>query len=74
MGAVAKVHVRLIGEGIAVSRPVEAIKMSSDTFKIVEPEDRDMEEWEFHSGTIVRCETRLSEGEVYLLAVEKISD
>jgi hypothetical protein len=49
-----------IGEGITVSRPVKTIPRSLHTFKIVEPEDPELEEWEFHSRSVVRCEARIS--------------
>ena len=66
-----KVYVRLLDEGVDVSRPTEAVQLAGSLYKLLptpnyDPED---ETWEFPPGSIVRVEKRQgSEGE-HLLAV-----
>jgi hypothetical protein len=67
-----ELHVRLLNEGTAVSRPTRALSMGGGTFKILATPDYDPEEeeWEFVPGTIVRSERRLDENGEYLLAAK----
>lgn len=54
------IHVRLLGEGVDVWRPVEARQLSESTFKIAaEPVPED-ESWSFQPGDIVVAEHRSS--------------
>ena len=54
------IHVRLLGEGINVWRPVQALQLSESTFQIAaEPVPED-ESWSFQPGDIVVAEHRLS--------------
>lgn len=67
------IYVRLLNEGIDVSRPTEAVDLGEGLFKILLTRDYDPEdeEWEFPAGSIVECErVQSAEGE-YLLAVKK---
>lgn len=67
------IYVRLLNEGADVVRPVDAIEMSSNVYKILESNkyDQEDEEWEFTPGTIVRCEEEKREGDI-LVAKEKV--
>lgn len=73
-----KIYVRLLNEGTEVFRPVNAVRVTDDTYTLgdewgYDPSD---EEWEFPPGTTVRVETReLMEGVVpkkQLVAVEVV--
>jgi hypothetical protein len=59
-----QVFVALFDEGVAVWRPVEAVRLSGDTFRLLEDQARDSDEkWEFLPGEVIRCELRdLSDG------------
>lgn len=67
------VFVRLLDEGVEVSRPTEAEVLPKGLYRILanasyRPEE---ERWEFPPGAIVRCSIRTDEsGAAYLLAVK----
>lgn len=67
------IYMPLIGEGVAVARPVHAISLGQDRFEIpkdtVVPGD---ECWMFQPGEQVRCEARRDARGVYWFAVERI--
>ena len=57
-----RIHVELLDEGVRCWRPVEAEKLSEDTYRITEkaPED---EVWEFNAGDVVRCRAEVMAGD-----------
>jgi hypothetical protein len=57
------VYVRLLNEAVDVWRPVEAVDEGHDVFRIVGPQTDADEEWEFPSGSLVRCTSKSIEGE-----------
>ena len=60
---VATIYLPLLNEGTDCWRPVEAIELGSDLFRIVSQKPED-EEWPYRSGEVVRCRWRqFSEGE-----------
>ncbi len=65
------VFVRLLNEGIDVSRPTDAEDLGDGRFRILPTTnyDPDDEIWEFPPGTIVCVELRRGERGEYLLAV-----
>ena len=68
-----EIYIQLLGEGTKVYRPVPAIKIDNDIFKIGgdgihDPED---EEWEFKPGTIVIVERKKLEGKNVLVAIKE---
>jgi hypothetical protein len=63
-----------IGEGITVSRPVKTIPISLHTFKSVEPEEPELEEWEFSFPFSRAMRSTDIKEKGYLLAVEKVSN
>jgi len=73
-----KIYVRLLNEGVDVYRPVKAIEIDSNTYKIegdhVSAYKNDLEEWEFRKNDVVRCEYKyLQEGakdKLFLVAVQ----
>ena len=65
------IYVRLIDEGIEVSRPVSAQEISAGHFRI-EGSIPDGENWEFVPGDIVTCIKLEREDGSFLLAEEKI--
>lgn len=67
-----RIYVRLLDEGTAVWRPVEAERLGDDALCIVpnQPKDDDAEQWEFSPGDIVRCQLEELSGERVLVAVE----
>ena len=67
-----KIYIQLLGEGTIVYRPVPALKMEHNIYKIEgydihDPED---EEWEFIPGTVVIVKERTLEEEIVLVAVK----
>lgn len=65
------IYVRLLGEGIQVYRPVQALQIASNIYvvggaDIYDPED---EEWEFLPGARVVVEERILEGQSALIAI-----
>jgi hypothetical protein len=68
------VFVRLIGEGTQVFRPVPAVRLDQRTFRLAAPANHDLEdeEWEFESGTVVRCERRMIEGRDVFVAISRV--
>ena len=59
----ATIYLPLLNEGTDCWRPVEAIELGSDLFRIVSQKPED-EEWPYRSGEVVRCRWRqFSEGE-----------
>ena len=65
------IYVRLLDEGVEVSRPTRAMVLESGLLKVLptpsyDPND---ETWEFPPGAIVRGEKRRDDSGEYLLAV-----
>ena len=63
------IYVRLLDEGTDVWRPVDAIELSQDRYRLIGERDAD-ERWEFESGSTVRVEKRNFESKPALVAVE----
>ena len=72
MSAVTQVYVYLLDEGTDAWRPVDAIPVAGDIYKLVakhhDPED---EHWEFATGDELRCEARRLSSGMHLVAVAK---
>jgi hypothetical protein len=65
------IYVTLLDEGIDVWRPVEAQRLSPDTWLIVDQDyDPSTERWEFEPGTAVRCRKEKRDGRQILVATE----
>ena len=65
------IYVALLDEGIDVWRPVEAQRLSPDTYLIVDKDyDPRAERWEFEPGTVVRCRKENRDGRQLLVATE----
>ena len=65
------IYVALLDEGIDVWRPVEAQKVSPDSYLIVDQRyDPRTERWEFEPGTVVRCREKNRDGRRILIATE----
>jgi hypothetical protein len=70
-----EIYVALLDEGVNVWRPAPALKVGSDRYVILRPDDYDpdFEVWEFPPGTMVECEMkRISDGEI-LAAVRPVA-
>jgi hypothetical protein len=66
------VYVSLLHEGVDVWRPVEAIRLSENVYRLRGPVSED-ENWQFQPDDVVRCEEkRLSDGPAFC-AVERIA-
>ena len=51
------IYVRLLGECVDVWRPVRAIPIEGNVYRILEQTyDRDQEGWEFEPGEAVECQ------------------
>jgi len=70
----ATIYVYLLNEGTPCWRPVEAVTVEGDTYRILSTNaDSEDEEWEFNTGDLVRCEHKsFSGGEEGLVAVERL--
>ncbi len=69
------IYIQLLNEGTEVYRPVPAIKIKNNIYKlqgfdIYNPKD---EIWEFSPGTYVQVEKRNLDGENVLIAIQKLS-
>ncbi|ODA36620.1 hypothetical protein [Planctopirus hydrillae] len=69
-GDTSVVYVELINEGTFVLRPVEAVNVSENCFKILELNisSSDVEEWMFLPGSVVECAWEEHEGELLMVA------
>jgi hypothetical protein len=64
------IHVALLNDGTECWRPVDAVQIDEDVYRILTPSIED-EEWLFNTGDVVRCRARLSfDGKPFLEAYE----
>jgi len=70
-----EIHVRLLGEGVEVSRPTKAIRVGWRRYKILPTPDYDTaeEDWEFKPDSIVRLKKCHGDSGQYFLAVSPIN-
>jgi hypothetical protein len=67
------IYVALLDEGTDCWRPVDAVQLNKDTYRIVNPPIED-ERWQFESGDVVHCRERVfADGELLLEAFELAS-
>lgn len=66
MTSVAQIYMALLDEGVDVWRPVQAERLSGNTYRILgQPYDRSVESWQFEPGDVVLCEmVESSEGRI----------
>jgi hypothetical protein len=74
MDNIVQIYIKLLGEKLEVWRPVEALKMGNDTYKIISPNpEPKIEKWQFKRGDLVQCEDKVfSDGTKGVIAVKKI--
>lgn len=74
MDKIVQIYTKLLGEKMEVWRPVEAVKMGNDSYKIISPNpEPKIEKWEFSKGDLVQCENKIfSNGDKGVIAVKKI--
>jgi hypothetical protein len=71
-----QIYVYLLNEGVDVWRPVDAVQVNENVYRIVarnpDPED---EQWEFNFGDLVRCKERQSilENKIFPAAYELVA-
>jgi hypothetical protein len=64
------IYIRLLDEGTDVWRPVHALRIEGNRFRILDSKPED-ETWPVESGQFVRCEERtFSDGTVGLVAID----
>lgn len=66
-----EIYVALLGEGVDVWRPVAAVRVAEGLYRIVGAPADDTENWQFPTGTLVRCKLREFEGGTHLVAYER---
>ena len=66
------IHVYLFDEGVDVWRPVEAERLGGDLYRITS-EVQYEERWEFTTGEIVRCISKVLSGGECLVAVARVA-
>jgi len=68
------IYVYLLSEGTDVWRPVNAVHLYENLYRITSPKIED-EQWQFESGDLVRCKEKSSEtNEPFLAAFERVLD
>lgn len=72
--SIKEIYVNLLKEGVSVVRPVDAIEISPNVYRILESNiyNSDDEEWEFLPGTTVECQEEAREGKKLLVAKKRI--
>lgn len=70
-----QIYVRLLREKLEIWRPVEAMKLGKNTYKIISPNpEPKLEKWEFERGDVVQCEIKeFSDGKEGEIAIKKLS-
>ncbi|HTX75655.1 MAG TPA: shikimate kinase [Terracidiphilus sp.] len=68
----ATIYVELLREGTPCWRPVNAERLSGDTFRIVDPVPND-ETWAFQPGQVVRCRQQALQDGLGLVAFESVN-
>jgi hypothetical protein len=65
------VLVRLLGEGTVVYRPSPATRIADKVYRLGPSEGYDPEDehWEFPPGSTVRCEARMFDGSLVMVAI-----
>lgn len=65
------IYLALLDEGIDVWRPVQAERVSPDSYRIVDQDcDAATGTWEFEPGAVVRCGKENRDGRQILVATE----
>lgn len=64
------IYIELLDEGVDVWRPVEAVLIDEDWYRISSRKLDPSEQWAFQTGDVVRCETRQLSGGLVRVAVE----
>ena len=74
MEKIIQIYINLLNEGTDVRRPVFAVNIKNDIYKILEDNkyDKENEEWEFVPGDTVLCENQKRTDGDMLVAVKKI--
>ena len=71
------IHVALLDEGVAVWRPVPALRIDAaeDRYVLLRPDDfdPDVERWEFPPGSVVEAEARPTAEGLILTAVRAVA-
>jgi hypothetical protein len=72
--AIHEIFVRLMGEQMEIWRPVEAVKIDQETYRIISPNpEPKVEKWQFNRDDMVSCQTKtFSDGTSGLIAVRKV--
>ncbi len=69
-----EVYVPLLEEGTPTSRGTQAVDLGNGHYRLLSTSNYDPEDeiWKFLPGSVVRCEERMFEGKVYLIAVANV--
>jgi hypothetical protein len=64
------IYIRLLNEGTLVFRPVQAVQVAENIYKILATTDYDpdIEEWEFPPESVVACRLEKRDGKHILIA------
>jgi hypothetical protein len=74
MTDIAQIYIALLDEGVDVWRPVQAERLSGNTYRILsQPYDREIESWQFEPGDVVLCEIVESSDGRILAATKKVN-
>ena len=75
MAKYSQIYVRLLREKLEIWRPVEAMKLGKNTYKIISPNpEPKLEKWEYKKGDVVQCEKKIfSDGNIGEIATKKLS-
>ena len=67
------IYMELVGEGVAVWRPVEAERREDGLYRILSKPPDDTEMCQFPPGSVVRCQEKTLSGGKALVAFERIT-
>jgi hypothetical protein len=69
--AIETIHVRLLDESVDVWRPVQALALGGNRYRVVDQVVPDDEIWEFRPGDEVTTATRRTERDDFLAAISR---
>jgi hypothetical protein len=67
------IYMELVGEGVAVWRPVDAERREDGLYRILSRPPDETETWKFPPGAVVRCKQKRFSGGTALVAFERIT-
>ena len=69
------IYIQLLEEGTKVYRPIKAVEITQDVYRILESNEYDAEDeiWEFLPGSNVMVEEKILSGKSVLVAIKAVA-